>query len=92
MFRYSPASSAPPSQAFPTASLLGEDRATSMAQRGGDDELADRLGGISLESVSAGEGKSPIGPAGLIHKVRNVTPSVSARLLRDASISPSGAS
>ena len=45
-----------------------------MAQRGGDDELADRLGGISLESVSAGEGKSPIGPAGLIHKVRNVTP------------------
>lgn len=65
-----------------------------MAQRGGDDELADRLGGISLESVSAGEGKSPIGPAGLIHKVRNVTPytpPVSARLLlRDASISPSG--
>lgn len=47
-----------------------------MAQRGGDDELADRLGGISLESVSAGEGKSPIGPAGLIHKVRNVTPYV----------------
>lgn len=44
-----------------------------MAQRSGDDELADRLGGISLESVSAGEGKAPIGPAGLIHKVRDVT-------------------
>lgn len=43
-----------------------------MAQRGGDDELADRLAGISLESVSAGEGKSSIGPAGLIHKVRDV--------------------
>lgn len=45
-----------------------------MAQRGGEDDLADRLGGITLESVSAGEGKSSVGPAGLIHKVRNVTP------------------
>lgn len=44
-----------------------------MAQRSGDDELADRLGGISLDSVSAAEGKSSVGPAGLIHKVRYVT-------------------
>lgn len=42
-----------------------------MAQRSGDDELADRLGGISLEGLSGGEGKSSVGPAGLIHKVRN---------------------
>lgn len=43
-----------------------------MAQRSGaDDELADRLGGISLEGLSGGDGKPPIGPAGLIHKVRN---------------------
>lgn len=41
-----------------------------MAQRDVDDGLAERLGGISLESVGSGEGKSTIGPAGLIHKVR----------------------
>lgn len=41
-----------------------------MAQRNGaDDELADRLGGISLEGLSGGDGKPSIGPAGLIHKV-----------------------
>eukprot|EP00752_Nemacystus_decipiens_P006128 g5526.t1 len=40
-----------------------------MAQRSGaDDELADRLGGISLEGLSGGDGKPSIGPAGLIHK------------------------
>lgn len=49
-----------------------------MAQRSGDDELADRLGGISLEGLSGGEGKPSAGPAGLIHKVRNVhTPKLS---------------
>lgn len=40
-----------------------------MAQREGGDGLAERLGGISLESVGSGEAKPPIGPAGLIHKV-----------------------
>ena len=53
-------------------------RDSSMAQRSGDDELADRLGEIMLDPVSAGEPKPSIGPAGLIHKVRNVTPGYAA--------------
>lgn len=40
-----------------------------MAQRTGDDEVADRLGNINLEGLAGGEAKSSIGPAGLIHKV-----------------------
>lgn len=55
-----------------SANSPGGDGATSMAQRDGGDDLADRLGGLNLESVSAGEGKSTIGPAGLIHKVTSV--------------------
>lgn len=47
-----------------------------MAQREGGDGLAERLGGISLESVGPGEAKPPIGPAGLIHKVRETLHSI----------------
>lgn len=43
-----------------------------MAQRDGDDGLAERLGGISLDPVGAGENNPPIGPAGLIHKVSEI--------------------
>lgn len=41
-----------------------------MAQQGGDEGLTEKLGGMSLESVSGGTSKPPVGPAGLIHKVR----------------------
>lgn len=40
-----------------------------MAQRSGDDEVADRMANINLEGLAGGEAKSSIGPAGLIHKV-----------------------
>lgn len=53
-----------------------------MAQRSGaDDELADRLGGISLEGLSGGDGKPSIGPAGLIHKVSKQASDVAFDLL-----------
>lgn len=71
---------------LPTSLSPGGEGSTSMAQRGGDDELAERLGGISLESVSAGEAKSSVGPAGLIHKVRDVTPPSYLRLLFGRSV------
>lgn len=44
-----------------------------MAQRSGDDELVSRLGGMMLDTVSSSDSKPSIGPAGLIHKVRNIT-------------------
>lgn len=58
-----------------------------MAQRDGEDALAERLGGISLDTVGGGEGKATIGPAGLIHKVRDVTPALGRWLMSMVAVS-----